>query len=215
MAFIMTRLKDGEGKIDPHYDSPKLVALGIKNQTRRLLKPGESLKSDDSGVKTLYLPSGKRKHYVGQVNAIKHQRSSPTVWWRCVDGEFHMAHDHIMPHLPSGERDLTQYDFAQSYFEDGWEDYLTSCGYKPLTRVIEGIRIEHLHDISEADAIEEGIASRDSIFDTPIFHNYLNDGIGYSNSYDSYRSLWERLHGAGSWEQNPQVVVYEFEKIEV
>lgn len=63
-------------------------------------------------------------------------------------------------------------------------------------RVIN-IRIERLHDISENDAISEGI----------------NDYTDGANSIKIFFNLWERINGKGSSELNPWVWVIEFERM--
>ena len=67
-----------------------------------------------------------------------------------------------------------------------------------LTLKITDVRLERLQDISEADAMAEGAPT-------------LPTG---QSARDWYRSAWEKLHGAGAWQQNPWVWVIEFERIE-
>jgi hypothetical protein len=71
---------------------------------------------------------------------------------------------------------------------------------------VTALRIERLQDISEADALAEGIVpARDgSGFQ-------LADTTHYSgNPIDSYFSLWEHINGPGSVEANPWVWVVEW-----
>ena len=104
---------------------------------------------------------------------------------------------------------------------------------------VTGVRAERLQDISEADAIAEGIAPLFSAqerasrpeYDVDGYRNYLWHGwVGKTitqkqadawphqySSYDtargSYSSLWESFNGPGSWAANPWVWVYEFKRI--
>ena len=72
-----------------------------------------------------------------------------------------------------------------------------------MTLEITGVRVERLNDISEEDAIAEGVTITDSIV--------RDDSVHASRAWvESYRQLWEQINGAGSWEVNPWVWVIEF-----
>lgn len=72
------------------------------------------------------------------------------------------------------------------------------------------VRVERLQDITEADAVTEGVQP------TGGGRYWLGaDGLTPRGSArDAYRDLWEHINGAGSWESNPWVWVYEFKEIE-
>ena len=75
---------------------------------------------------------------------------------------------------------------------------------------IKSVRVERLSDISEQDAIAEGIELIGS-----RWKQYLKtrlDKTVESPKY-SYITLWESINGAMSWEKNPWVWVIEFEGI--
>ena len=62
-----------------------------------------------------------------------------------------------------------------------------------ITLEVTGVRVERLQDISEADAIAEGV--------------YTDPACP---AYDAYAQLWDEINGLGSWEANPWVWVVEF-----
>jgi hypothetical protein len=62
-----------------------------------------------------------------------------------------------------------------------------------LTLTVTATKIERLNVISEADAIAEGMAPDIDALPSAIF-----------------RSLWNHLHGAGAWDDNPEVVALSF-----
>jgi len=64
-----------------------------------------------------------------------------------------------------------------------------------ITLKIEGVRVERLQEISEADAKAEGVS-----------HSCDRDDV------DAYRELWESINGPGSWSENPFVWVITFSK---
>lgn len=76
-----------------------------------------------------------------------------------------------------------------------------------LTLAVTDVRIEHLQDISEADAIAEGIVQHGRFFGL--------DGADWDDARttasDAYLDLWYAINGPGSWEQNPWVVAISFD----
>lgn len=81
---------------------------------------------------------------------------------------------------------------------------------------VSNVRVERLQDISEDDAIAEGIKKtwiNDDIKQCR-FKNYINDGKGSKSPIDSFNSLWVSINGKDSWKANPWVWVYEFKVVE-
>ena len=79
-----------------------------------------------------------------------------------------------------------------------------------ITLKVTGVRVERLQDISEADALAEGIAYSER------FNGYCIGMAEHFHSHDpreSYRSLWRAINGAESWDANPWVWVVEFKKV--
>ena len=77
-----------------------------------------------------------------------------------------------------------------------------------ITLEVTGVRVELLQDISEADALAEGIVQlRDGGFGLP-------DGSHYhaADPRQSYLGLWEAINGEGSVTANPWVWVVEFKR---
>lgn len=97
-----------------------------------------------------------------------------------------------------------------------------------ITLEIVNVRVERLNDISESDAIAEGIKpwhAEKQVF----WHNYLFESAhpkrgetitykqhrikAYRTAVQSYESLWESINGPGSWAENPWVWVIEFKTL--
>ena len=79
---------------------------------------------------------------------------------------------------------------------------------------ITNIRVERLKDITEEDAIAEGICYHHNGY----YKNYLlkKGEKDYSFGCDpvhSFETLWQSINGQQSWEVNPWVWVIEFERI--
>jgi hypothetical protein len=85
-----------------------------------------------------------------------------------------------------------------------------------ITLEITGVRVERLQDISEADAIAEGIKTN-AAWPGGFFKNYLlnsEQDVRALPPVRSYQSLWESINGPGSWGANPWVWVVEFKRLE-
>lgn len=66
-----------------------------------------------------------------------------------------------------------------------------------ITLEVTAVRVERLQDISEADALAEGV--------------YTDPACP---AYDAYAQLWDEINGSDSWEANPWVWVVEFKRLE-
>jgi hypothetical protein len=74
---------------------------------------------------------------------------------------------------------------------------------------IVSVRVERLQDISDQDAIAEGIGLNASAAGVP-----MTTPVGETMPRAMYRDLWESINGAGSWDANPWVWKVEFRRIE-
>lgn len=100
-----------------------------------------------------------------------------------------------------------------------------------ITLEITNIRCERLHDISEQDAILEGVEPlfSQTEINTPRYRheldlkpmpykNYLYPKDSYYSSCktarQSFRSLWQKINKLESWMSNPWVWVIEFKVLE-
>ena len=79
---------------------------------------------------------------------------------------------------------------------------------------ITSVRVEPLQDISEADAVAEGIARDGDGYER--FHVDPDAPVGQSftrNPVLAYRGLWDYINGGGAWDKNPLVWVIEFRRV--
>ena len=60
---------------------------------------------------------------------------------------------------------------------------------------VTDVRCERLHEITEQDAVDEGVDTY------PVF-----------SAYDDFRSLWAKINGQSSWDANPYVWGISFER---
>jgi hypothetical protein len=99
---------------------------------------------------------------------------------------------------------------------------ITPCIHMPrwasrLTLVVTGMKIEPLQDISNEDAIAEGVQDfRASWSAKEAAEAFLRGTEAYVETNDGataqrlYYLLWSKLHGAESWKADPEVVVLTF-----
>lgn len=89
-----------------------------------------------------------------------------------------------------------------------------------ITLEITGVRVERLQDISESDAVAEGIEPLPLEPGMPQFyHEYFPIGIKNGlrcnmSAASSFSGLWEAIYGKESWQANPWVWVVEFKRVE-
>lgn len=76
-----------------------------------------------------------------------------------------------------------------------------------ITLEIAGVRVERLQDISEADALAEGVPNQ------PVLGGYsAREGCKWlpPEPVAEFARLWELINGPGSWDANPWVWVVSF-----
>lgn len=82
-----------------------------------------------------------------------------------------------------------------------------------LTLIVTEVRHHHLQNISDADAIAEGVVhDRDKGFWVPGVDHPNRDFpyLSRPTAREMYAALWDTLHGSGEWLGNPGVVALTF-----
>ena len=179
----------------------KSIIAGRKTQTRRIIKNKDILDMISQGFLDNAMMLGKN-------------RPGHIFWVRET-----WQHTAILNLHPSDE------NFGFVYKADGqpWEDF-EGWNWKPsifmpksacrIFLKINRIRIERLQDITEEDSIAEGIEDvrHKHNYDFQIFKDYNGIMDGFQHPPYSFRSLWQSINGDKSWNQNPWVFVYEFQR---
>lgn len=75
------------------------------------------------------------------------------------------------------------------------------------------VRVERLQDISEEAAISEGVSRYPK---SPIYgyKNYCDETNFVLSAKESFETLWKKINGETSWNENPYVWVIGFERID-
>lgn len=81
-----------------------------------------------------------------------------------------------------------------------------------ITLEIVSVRVERLQEISEEDALAEGVATvvRESL---PQIQQCGEYDVIDADPVEVYRDLWDQIHGPGSWDANPWVWVIKFKRV--
>ena len=120
------------------------------------------------------------------------------------------------------------YAFGVKYiYKAGFNESI--CGWKPSIHMpkeaarifleVTNVRVERLKDISEEDAIAEGIDKKGDLYFNYFESKLLGKGLPKEYFYKeiskvSFMSLWSKINGIDSWKANPWVWVYEFKVVE-
>ncbi len=163
------------------FSAPMVRALlsGAKTQTRRAVKPPRGYRWLDLAVGTMVNDGGHKKH----ISDLRCPYGEPgdRLWCKetwcpdvgCVTSTWYRA---TSPELPPG----AGHRWRPSIHMPRWASR--------ITLEITGVRVEHLGQLSDADAIAEGVGS-----------------------VEAYRSLWSAING--QWEPELWVLVILFHKV--
>lgn len=85
-----------------------------------------------------------------------------------------------------------------------------------LTLTVTDVRVQRVQEISEDDAIAEGIElCSPAPFGLSGWRDYGNEDAPrqryYGDPRDSFFSLWNSIHGPDAWDQNPWVAAISFD----
>ena len=219
-AFFITLVKImKERPILFSADMVNAILAGNKTQTRRIIKPqpnGTWARDENTGCHKMYQLNeninGILWWNIGGINGLpkcKYGQIGDHLW---VRETFHP----VFSQEPTYNNGMPiEIDYAATYKAG---DRLVTPKWKPSIHMprhasrilleITDIRIERLNDISENDAIAEGIEVDE------IGHAVRkDDDIAWGSAKSAYAELWERINGECSWSQNPFVWVISFKRI--
>jgi hypothetical protein len=193
----------------------RAILDGSKTQTRRIMKPqpetvdGRSIKAWDGHPAALLnlLNQNGRKCPYGQPGDRLWVRET---WqaWRKTSYEYDEWEVCDVP--PS--------QIIDEYGESSIEYQATSKSMGPwrpsihmprwasrIDCLVKAVRVERLQDISNADALAEGVSVHPEFHDEPRTSMY--------SPAAAFQDLWSATYSAGSWEANPWVWIVSFERV--
>ena len=212
------------------FSSAMIQALlsNSKSQTRRILKPQPQ---DGAGAPIVFTGDRGEPLFVqfrlagGDITKSQRLLCAPgdrlfvREAWRTEARYDEARPSDLLP--PNLARDMRQRAPLVSYEADYTQEPNDGCRgrlrpsiHMPrwasrLTLIVEGVKVERLQEISEADAQAEGIGEP-----------YLGDGdppfeeraVMVSRKMQ-FRNLWRTLHGPDAWDANPWVAVISFRAV--
>lgn len=207
------------------FSAPMVRAIlaGTKTQTRRVLAPRgwgvERMKSWRlaevvSGDETRKLTCAQPAEHAYAGFLLQPDSASPC-YFKCPYGQ---PGDRLwVRETFRGPLDDGSYGYRATHTGPfTWESYTWKPSIhmpRAASRIaleIADVRVERLQDISEADALAEGIVQlHDGGYGLPAGEHYHS-----ADPRKSYLSLWEAINGPGSVEANPWVWVVEFPRFQ-
>ena len=216
------------------FSTPMVQAIlaGTKKQTRRVVSLPKAIEFPEEVEFTRMqsgYPDGTRAvfGYMDEPNSfsVSGYQIGDVLWVR----------ETTLPFVdPTGEQSPVFYYRADFRNDAGmkakWKPsiFMPKEAARIFLKVID-VRVEELQDITEADAIAEGIMVKKKYFeqvceipisqianDVDVYHNYITGFYerGCLHPEWSFASLWKKINGIESWDLNPLVWVISFEQID-
>lgn len=182
----------------------RAILQGQKTQTRQIAKlpRGFVWINEDRGI---IAPKAEEwPHYDLDESTSPYGRPGDRLWVRETFAWSEYAADH--------EEVLWRADSEYSLEERGgarWRPAIHMPRWASrITLEITGVRAERLNEISETDALAEGVPKAWQYADT-----YLTPAGDFACAEVAFQRLWESINGTGSWQANPWVWVIEFKRV--
>jgi len=216
------------------FSTPMVQAIlrGEKNQTRRIMNPqpkegytpeiykGNDFKYHIESRKSPILLEDDSWHFANKGDIIW-VRETFIEGYAMEDGNF--MYDENGKEIP---RTWYKADGDLGNWYNGTSDFPSeNIPWKPSIHMpkqacrtwlkVTDVRVERLQDISEEDAIGEGIIPATKDKNT---WKYGLEGWKWTDfektARGAYMKLWEQINGENSWDLNPWVFVYKFDRLE-
>ena len=213
------------------FSAPMVRAIlaGTKTQTRRAVKP-QPTHFNPVGVPRRARPDAPSSDVIRCPYGQPGDRLWVRETWRYTASSLEESRA-ITEDIASGiavdwratyiEKCMKQLGFSREDAEtaDDFETWRSSI-HMPrwasrITLEVTGVRVERLQDISEADAIAEGVHPAGVCLpgdDTSAFSR-IGRVCNASFPVARYAALWESINGVGAWGKNPLVWVIEFRRV--
>src|SRR5574343_876670 len=188
----------------------RAILAGNKTQTRRVVKPQTVRES---------LLHEQRPHWIdaatGKVVRCPYGQPGDRLWvretWRHIEGG--AIYDAAGCEADGFEPE-TIYRADRPWIGGPWKPAIHMPRWASrITLEVVGMRVERLHEITEADAMAEGV---ERVVAGEGWRRYCDPdmeeagGPPVQTARQSFFTLWNHINGEGSWTENPWVWVIEF-----
>lgn len=178
------------------FSAPMVQALlaGRKTQTRRVLKKPAAMDAlAVFGPQFLTLPGN--IDLIGYAPGDRLYVREAALFWRNTS-------DNSLSHVAAFKAD--GYDLEPG---ERWRPSIHMPRWASrLTLTVTEVRVQRLQEISAADSIAEGVQCETC---TAMGQSACHER-GCFASIDSYRTLWNSLHGPNAWDTNPWICAISF-----
>lgn len=107
--------------------------------------------------------------------------------------------------------DIIPADVESDSIASGWRPSIFMPRWASrLTLTVTDVRVQRLQDISEDDAVAEGVDLERYVPVSDSAGLHSSGEAEPTDPVEEYRHAWDRIHDAGAWQTNPWVAAYSF-----
>ena len=199
------------------FSAPMVRAIldGSKTQTRRVVKPQPQMVTNHT-ISTWDGPPAALQYQLERMGrGCPYGKPGDRLWVREAFLGWYKTADKSFSHVAAYRADGYELEASERWTPSIHMPRAASR----ITLEVTGVRVERLQDISEADAIAEGIDRAPSMGKPGAFQwcDYRlprDPSEWFNDPVRSYQSLWDLINGPGSWDANPWVWVVELKRTE-
>lgn len=188
------------------FSTPMVQAIlnGTKTQTRRVIKPQPN-NVQIIGGKRIWDPDVVQPKYaLGDI-----------LWVRETFGHTKQINISL---------EDEHYGYVYKATDKDWESF-EGWKWKPsifmpkqacrLWLKVTFVAVQRLREITENQSLKEGIVMTASLKPVKKIYRIIGQRNYYDSPKEAFQNLWQSINGKESWQSNPYVWVYKFEKCEM
>jgi hypothetical protein len=194
----------------------RAILDGAKTQTRRVVKPQPPEILPSYAPKVYWPDRDRHMTWAGSAAYLQFERPGDYDGQQVMRGGFGFRCPYGQPgdrlwvretwrSYPDGivyRADYRDTDFADAVHAPWRASIHMPRSASRIALEVTGVRVELLQDITEEDAMAEGVEPE-----------LVPPDGGSVPHVEGYRRVWEGLHGAGAWDLNPWVWVVSFVRV--